>query len=135
MHSNESIRRDNRERSREQIGETTTPRRFRWCVIPAAFSWCFGGVALLAVTVRIFHIVTGTISLDADFGWSSRMMLYTSIVENAAVFISGILSLLSGFRWVCSRWVSALVFNAIAFGLLMIPEVIYMMAMDAARQM
>jgi hypothetical protein len=114
--------------------ETTTPRRFRWFVIPAALSWCFGGLTLLALPFGIYHTI-GTLILDPDADWPSRMMSYASIVMIPAMLIAGLLNLLAGFRWLRGRWITALIFNAIAYGVMAIPQLMHVSAMDAARQM
>ncbi len=114
--------------------KSTKPPRFRWFVIPAALSWCFGGLALLALPFGIYHNI-GSLIVESDADWPSRMMSYASIIMIPALLAAGLLNLLAGFRWLHGRWIIALTMNVIAYGVMAIPQLIHESAMDAARQM
>jgi hypothetical protein len=109
-------------------------RGFRWRVIPAALSWCVGGVVILALPIGIYQNF-GAFFPDVDADWTGRMLSYASMATIPVLLAAGLMNLLAGFRWVGGRWGVALILNALAYGVMGLPEVMQTYAIDAAREM
>jgi hypothetical protein len=93
---------------------TSAPaRRFRWGVIPAAFSFVFGGTTLVAVPVGLYRIV---FNLRHSLpGTLERDSLFEMLVVAGCIMITGVLNVLAVARWLKGRWIPALILNTVAF--------------------
>jgi len=111
-----------------------TARRFRWGTVPAALSWCFGGVALIAIPFGSYQTLK-MLPLSVDAGWAERMMVYASLVMIPCLLVSGGLNCVAGMRWLRGRWIQALLLNAGAYGVMAIPQLMHDAAVAAARNM
>jgi hypothetical protein len=111
-----------------------TSRQFRWETIPAALSLCFGGVSLIAIPFGVYHTLT-MLPLPPDAEWAERMMLYASLTMIPCLLVSGCLNCFAGMRWLRGRWIRALLFNAGAYGVMAIPQLMHDAAVNAARSM
>lgn len=98
-------------------------RQFRWGIIPATMSWCIGVLSLLSVPFGTYHTI-GMLPFDANASLEERMSTYALIAMTPVMLISGCLHVMSGNRWLCGRWITALLLNICAFGMLAIPPLI-----------
>lgn len=110
-----------------------TPRRFRWFVVAAALSWCFGGASLIAWPFGVYHTI-GMLPISSDAGWPERLLVNASLVMIPALIVSGCLNIVAGLRWLRGRWVAGLVCNGIAFALLAVPQIMHEAALAAFKQ-
>lgn len=97
--------------------ELPKPRRFRWFVIPAAVSWCIGGVTLVALPIGLYRAI-GLFIPAAAANWPRHMSLFQLIMTMTALFVAGLLNMRAGFHWVGGRWLIALILNGVAFGIM-----------------
>ncbi len=109
-----------------QIGATP---RFRWCTIPAALSGIFGLLAIVAIPMGIFQ------NIDVYQNPTNRMMFFAALGMPIALLVAGTLNVIASFRWGRGRWLSALACNAVAYGTMMIPFMMFESAMNAAQRL
>ncbi len=98
------------------LGKPRSP----WLVVPAVVSWCFSGLALLALPVGIYR-ATEFLPVSTGAGEFEQLMAFASVALIAALLVAGIINILAGFRWYQGRWIWALIFNVIATGTFLIP--------------
>ena len=104
-------------------------RRLRWSTIPAALSGFFGLLAIVAIPIGIFQ------NIDVYQNPTTRMMFFAAVGMPIALLVAGTLNVIASFRWVRGRWLSALACNAVAYGTIMIPIMMFESAMDAAQRL
>jgi hypothetical protein len=113
---------------------TSAPaRRFRWGVIPAAFSFVFGGTALVAVSVGLYRIVFNL--RHSPPGTLERDSLFEMLVVAGCFMITGVLNVLAGAWWLNGRWIPALILNTVAFIGMGNAEAIVSFAFDVVQRM
>jgi hypothetical protein len=111
--------------------EVPSDHRFRWAMIPAALSWCLGVIMLFGCAAAIYDAF-GVRPVDPGDGWPFQMLTYARLLAIPGFLIGGMLTLLAGSRWLGRRWLSAIVLNAIGWGVAAIPPALHDYAMDAA---
>jgi hypothetical protein len=114
------------------VKTAATSRRFRWGTVPAALSWCFGGVSLIAIPFVTYHTLK-MLPPSADAEWAERMMVYGSRAMIPCPLVSGCLNCFAGMRWLQGRWIQALLLNAGAYGVIAIPQLMQDAAVSASR--
>lgn len=88
---------------------------FRWRVIPAALNWAFGGIVLSAISlVLMFRGKELWNQAAADGGRSLILPILFTLI--AAVMI------VSGMKWEGGRWTAAVLWDIVAFSLLMVSD-------------
>ncbi len=97
--------------------------------IPAALSGFFGLLAIVAIPIGIFQ------NIDVYQNPSTRMMFFAAVGMPIALLVARTLNVIASFRWVRGRRLSALVCNAVAYGTIMIPIMMFESAMEAAQRL
>src|SRR5690606_13024784 len=119
------------EQKEQAFGDRPPPRRFRWRVMPACLCWLLGGMMILLLPGAVYNNWEYLgIDFDQPLPWVLLDALKLAMFPMVAA--SGGALLYAGGRWMKGRWVAAIIFIVLPYGLIGWIEIAREFVMDWA---